>query len=38
MNKIYLVELLSDLYYNKIAADSVGETGCKEAQNNLFNI
>ena len=38
MNNVYVIELLSDLYYNKTATDTVGEIGCKEAQYNGFNI
>jgi HEAT repeat protein len=34
----YLIELLSDPYYNKAAAAAVGEIGCKEAEYKLFNI
>ncbi|MCP5104821.1 MAG: protein kinase [bacterium] len=34
----YLIELLSDPYYNKAAANAVGEIGCKEAEFKLFNI
>jgi serine/threonine protein kinase len=34
----YLIELLSDPYYNKAAAVAVGEIGCKEAEYKLFNI
>ncbi len=33
-----LIELLSDPYYNKMAANAVGEIGCKEAEYKLFNI
>ena len=34
----YLIELLSDPYYNKTAAGAIGEIGCKEAEYKLFNI
>jgi len=33
-----LVELLSNPYYNKMAANAVGEIECKEAEYKLFNI
>lgn len=33
-----LIELLSDPYYNKMAANAVGEIECKEAEYKLFNI
>jgi len=33
-----LIELLSDPYYNKVAAEAVGEVGCVEAEAKLFNI
>jgi serine/threonine protein kinase len=34
----YLIELLNDPYYNKAAANAIGEIGCKEAEYKLFSI
>lgn len=34
----YLIEILSDPYYNKMAANAVGEIGCKEAEYKLFKL
>lgn len=34
----FLIELLSDPYYNKAAATATGEIGCKEAEEKLFKI
>ena len=34
----YLIELLNDPYYNKVAANAIGEIGCKEAEYKLFSI
>lgn len=34
----YLIELLIDPYYNKMAAAAIGEIGCQEAEFKLFNI
>ncbi|MGE5343281.1 MAG: protein kinase domain-containing protein [Candidatus Omnitrophota bacterium] len=34
----YLIELLSDPYYNKTAASAIGDIGCTEAEENLFKI
>ncbi len=34
----YLIELLDEPYYNKVAANAVGEIGCKEAEHKLFNL
>jgi serine/threonine protein kinase len=34
----FLIELLSDPYYNKAAATAIGEIGCVEAEEKLFNI
>lgn len=34
----HLIELLSDPYYNKVAANAIGEIGCKEAEYKLFSI
>ncbi len=33
-----LIELLSDPYYNKAAADAIGEIGCKEAEEKLYKL
>lgn len=33
-----LIELLTNPYYNKLAAAAIGEIGCKEAEYKLFNI
>lgn len=33
-----LIELLNDPYYNKLAAAAIGEIGCKEAEEKLYNI
>lgn len=34
----FLIELLSDPYYNKAAANAIGEIGCKEAEEKLFKV
>jgi serine/threonine protein kinase len=34
----YLIELLNDPYYNKVAAAAIGEIGCIEAEEKLFNL
>ncbi|MCP5048782.1 MAG: protein kinase [bacterium] len=34
----YLIELLSDPYYNKVAAAAIGEIGCTGAEEKLFKL